>query len=503
MSLSIRPPTPPHSTSLTHTASRSVIADPATAAEDHRVFTMVDVMVLLGFPLRALRRRKALAIGLWVAVVALTGLVASLLPRHYQAQTKFAAQKNIVMPSLNNPRRTVPGEAQATTKSAMDIVMRRENLIEIIREANLLATWPRMRTPLGRVKDAIDKARHREPSDSDVVNAMVGMLQSQMWVSSDDDAVTIGVDWGDPQAAYRIVQAAQQNFFDERHVTEVSMIGESIAILEGHVETARQAIQDAVSQINTAAHRNVRSAPTLTGAPTALQRANAGAIVTLQGQLAVRRQAIADLESSRNQRLQALQQHLAELRNTLGAAHPEIASTQESIRAVSTDSPQLAQLRADERSLVARLTALGMRPGDAVPAATGLEASLARATLDRLSRVPVDSVEDPQITYAKSQLKIATTDYEDLLGRLSDARIEMETARAAFKYRYNVITPPMVPRKSIKPKVPLLMVGGAMLGVFLGIFAAVALDLLSGRMIERWQVDRQLGLPVLADVQLP
>jgi uncharacterized protein involved in exopolysaccharide biosynthesis len=217
----------------------------------------------------------------------------------------------------------------------------------------------------------------------------------------------------------------------------------------------------------------------------------------------VRRQAITDLESSRNQRLQALQQHLAELRNTLGAAHPEIASTQESIRATATDSPQLAQLRADERSVVARLATLGVKPGDPTPAATGLETSLARATLDRLSQPSIDSVEDPQITYAKSQLKIATSDYEDLLDRLEGARIELETARAAFKYRYSVITPPMVPRRSVKPNVPVLLAGGAMLGLVLGIFAAVALDLLSGQLLERWQVDRQLGLPVLADVRLP
>ena len=57
-----------------------------------------------------------------------------------------------------------------------------------------------------------------------------------------------------------------------------------------------------------------------------------------------------------------------------------------------------------------------------------------------------------------------------------------------------------------KPKYPvrvILVFGGALLGLFLSIGVAAALDLASGRFIEPWQVRRRLALPVLGEVAGP
>jgi hypothetical protein len=112
----------------------------------------------------------------------------------------------------------------------------------------------------------------------------------------------------------------------------------------------------------------------------------------------------------------------------------------------------------------------------------------------------IDSLEDPTLTYAKSRLKIATANYEEMLDRLEGARIELETARAAFKYRYTVISPPQFPRRPISPNVPLLAVGGLIMAAFLALFVVTALDIVGGRIVEAWQADRLLGLPVLGEV---
>ena len=47
------------------------------------------------------------------------------------------------------------------------------------------------------------------------------------------------VEWADGWTAARIVEAAQQNFLETRHVAEISTIAEYIAILEGHATTLR------------------------------------------------------------------------------------------------------------------------------------------------------------------------------------------------------------------------------------------------------------------------
>jgi hypothetical protein len=40
-------------------------------------------------------------------------------------------------------------------------------------------------------------------------------------------------------------------------------------------------------------------------------------------------------------------------------------------------------------------------------------------------------------------------------------------------------------------------------GLILGIFAAIARDVLSGQLLQAWQVKRGLGLPVLAELEQP
>ncbi len=75
------------------------------------------------------------------------------------------------------------------------------------------------------------------------------------------------------------------------------------------------------------------------------------------------------------------------------------------------------------------------------------------------------------------------------------------TARAAFKYRYRVLYPVKLPKKPAKPNVPVFLGGGLMLAMLLGVAAAVITDLAGGRVLEAWQVERQLGLPVLAVVE--
>ena len=88
--------------------------------------------------------------------------------------------------------------------------------------------------------------------------------------------------------------------------------------------------------------------------------------------------------------------------------------------------------------------------------------------------------------------------YQELLGRIDGATIELDTARAAFKYRYSVVRPAQVPKNPEKPKASVVLGGGLAAAV---LFAAVAADLRAGRIVEAWQIERLLGVPVLAEVE--
>ena len=474
---------------------------PPSAYDDSPVFVLTNMKVALGFPLRSVRRHMKAAIAVFTVLIVMIGVAIALAPKHYYVETKFFAEKNFVMPALNNPRRVVPSEGDSPTRLAAEAVLKRTNLLEIVRQTNLMASWDQLRSPLGKVKDYV-MAKVKGPlSDSEKLDAMLGVIEKQMFVTANEGTVQIGLDWTDPGSGYRIVQAAQQNFFEQRHAAEVSLIGESIGILEGHVVQSQRAISEAMSQINVALPRRAAVSiprPAFNTGPSG----PSAEVAALLGELRVKEQTIADISTSRSQRLTGLQTSLTELRTRYGAEHPEIKATEENIKSLSQPSPQLDELRSEEAGLRKRLTDMGVRGGVFAPATqASFDQMYAAEALERLSRVNADSQETPEVTYARSKLKIATSAYEELLGRLEGARIELETARAAFKYRYVVITPARVPRSAIKPKVPLLIVGGLILAVAASLFAAMALDFGGGRVLEPWQVDRQLGVPVLAEVR--
>jgi capsular polysaccharide biosynthesis protein len=66
-----------------------------------------------------------------------------------------------------------------------------------------------------------------------------------------------------------------------------------------------------------------------------------------------------------------------------------------------------------------------------------------------------------------------------------------------------VVHPAEVPRSPKKPNVPLLIFGGILASLFLAVAAAAIADLAGGKLIEPWQVRRQLRLPLLGEVDPP
>lgn len=163
----------------------------------------------------------------------------------------------------------------------------------------------------------------------------------------------------------------------------------------------------------------------------------------------------------------------------------------QSIAALQKDSPQLLALRQDERQLiseyekVARVPAPAAAPGSS-PGAPGSSA-----------RRPTTGPEETNAELARTRLRFAMAKYDSLLERIDSAKIELDTARAAFKYRYSTIRPPLFPKHPTKPNIPLVLAAGFMLAV-LSMFGATSLaDLRSRRILEPWQIERLLELPIL------
>ncbi len=352
---------------------------------------------LVGLILRAPLRRRGLAVSVLAIGVLATVAAVLFTPRVYVVTTRILAQRNLVMPSLGNPRRSVPNESDAPTRAASDMILRRDNLVAMIREADLLARWERERPPLLLVGDRVTAALSDPLTGAERERALVSVLEKSLRVQTSDSTIKITVEWSDPQTAFDIVSLAQRTFLSQKSDLEISIIADTMGILTAEAERQRTAVDEAFSRV-------------------------------------------------------------VQIRD------PELAPE------APSSSP---------RGVAAK------------PAAPG--AAAAEAARD----------EPPELTSAKETLLVATRRYEDLMDRIDSARIELQSAQAAFKYRYTIVEPPELPRKAARPSAAVLGGFGLVLGVLLAIFVAAAADLASRRFVEVWQVRSRLGVPILATVEEP
>jgi uncharacterized protein involved in exopolysaccharide biosynthesis len=323
---------------------------------------------------------------------------------------------------------------------------------------------------------------------------MVGALQQKLWVAvGTEGTVTVTFEWPDPEIAYAIVEAAVQNFLETRHATEVAVLGETISLLEARAASLQKEVDTTLAQLERRENARPRAGQrrgVISGAPAAAHRDED--TVRLEATLGARRRALADLEEFRHRRLAELTALLAQREATFAERHPEVLNTRQSIAAMAQPSPQIESLRAEIQDLQRELARRGSQAtgaGTADPAASILSYYEPRSALES---------DDPRSEYERGQMRFLRDQYANVLQRLGSARLELDTAQAAFKYRYNVVSPPQFPKFPKRPYFLLRVLGGLLGGVALALFVTTALDLRAGRLVEAWQVGRNLGLPVLA-----
>lgn len=448
------------------------------------------------YVLRSIGRHKKLFLLVWVGIIAFSLALMWSLPKTYQVVTKLQAQRN-VMPALSNPNHSM--DADAPTRLAAETVQRYDNLVALLQQTEFIKNYPLNRAPLMKVKDFIWRKLFKPPTPEEQIDNFVYYLRDRLWVSTGDGTVTIGIEFPDKQLAYRIVEMALQNFLEARHAADVSTIAEAITILEARAQQAHQTLASALQQLQTL--RDERAAHTGKRVNRSVVEARAPAAVDGEySRLAVavlsKRRAIADLEEFRRRRVIELQTKLQEQRANYSDTHPAVLDTLQSLQAVRQESPQVVALKRELAPLEAELRKRGGADNAEIgrPTPVVLQA-------EHLDPIDLREDEGPQIEYAKGQVRFALSNYNQFLDRIEGARLELDSARAAFKYRYTIILPAQKPRGPIKPK-PLLVLGASLIaGLALAVLSTTLVDLHSRKLLENWQVERQLGLPLFGEMR--
>jgi uncharacterized protein involved in exopolysaccharide biosynthesis len=513
---------------------------PVEGSGEEGEFGLAQAKLLGAFFLRAPRRHPRLAAVILVLTVALGVAAALFLPRSYDCDVRILAQHQLVLPALDNPGRAVPREADAPTKNAADAILQHDNLVTMIKELDLIARWQATREPALRLKDTILSfgASNNKRSEIEQIRDMIELLQKRLSVVADESSITIAVTWPDKQVGFEIVSFLQKNFLEARYDSNVNVIVEAIHILEerakpqaAEVDAAladltkvenerRQAFVGSASPAAAAGPRGGRWARAAAGAGASALQATGGAgpNADIARQLEDVRSRIRSITQERDRQLMEAHQQLADARATLGPMHPTVVALNDKIAALEVPPSELQGLEQREHQLVAALAAPG--PSPAVPAAStpaplpsplppvavATAAPVGVATASASSTAPTIAEllrEDPEIALASSRLQAASSKYNELLSRIEAANIELEVTRAGFKYQYTVVRPPEIPRKPSKPNVTLIMIATLLAAPLLAMLLAGVRDLLRGRFVEPWQVERHLNLPLLGELNLP
>jgi uncharacterized protein involved in exopolysaccharide biosynthesis len=508
---------------------------PQTDADSAPIIDFRALRNWLQFAMRAARLRRRLTLGMAGGMFVIAAILVNVIPKTYRVQCRLLAQRNAALALRGD------NNNESTTKSASDVVTRRENLINLVKQTNLLAHWKTHRSGLARAKDKVMSWVSNPPTEQQEVDALADYLLTKMQVYSDDTSVSIQIDWRDPEMALRLVDAAQKNFLEVRHVQEVSSLAESVSILEGRAASVRDEINAAVSslqQLRTkkqseekqdkqkavekqavkaeADEKEKASAAPKAGSPPKpaaeapeLVEKRQQRLAELQVAIEAKERMLGDLETTRMRRLSDLQGKLQELRSVYTEQHPAITSAQQSIISASQESPQVAPLRDELTKLRAEndhlRQASGLAPGRVGGGGPGRPSVTPGGGLGDVIRIEQESAEerDPEIEYARSQLRFAIQSYQTLGAEIGKTLVDLKTAEAAFKYRYTILQPPELPKGPIAPKAVPIMLAALIGGLLIGLIGAVALELRQGVLYAPWQLEQGLALRVLAQVNLP
>jgi uncharacterized protein involved in exopolysaccharide biosynthesis len=471
---------------------RAIPSPPPNHAYDgyrEELFDWPRVRQYVLFSLGSVRRRLLLFLSVSCGMILLAATGLAVLPKTYEVEARLLAQKNPVLAV-----RADSSQTDLPTRAAAETIIRRENLQALIRQTDLLQEWQKTRAPILRVKDWVLRLLHLEQTPKELTEGLTDLLEKNLTVwTTPDGTVGVRVQWRDAPTAFRLVDAAQQNFIEKRYVLEVSTIAEQISILEGHAGTLKKDIETQVAEL-----QNLRK-PAAKGARRPAFRPAIRSLDTdapnLRAVLDGKRRALADLEDSRRKKVAELQTRLTEQRAIYSENHPALLDLERSIDSLRRESPQVAALRQEERDLRRQLADRSEDGEGAIAGAPNIPAELFR---------DLSTDEDSSVEYARAQLQYAAQQYAAMRGRIDAARIDLDTARAAFKYRYSVVTPPQMPRGPIKPKAPLVMVAALVAGLFLALFATTFADFRAGVVLKRWQLEDLLGpSPSIVDVRLP
>lgn len=466
--------------------------------------SLKDVFILLRFVNNSIFRHKFVVITCMVLTISLALVAIKILPRTYLVTSRIMTHSSSRISTLTSESGRRYGNESATF-GVPEIMKSRENLIGIIQDAKLAESWAKARTKTGRILDPVFAKLFGPPTEKDFEEMLINTLDKRLEVWVQDNVVVLRVMWHDPQIAFEIQQVLIERFFSERKNRELAEITETINLLEKKYTTAREKFETIAEKneaLNTKTAALEKKRPNISR-KTQRSTANVSSPSSAQydqasAQLVSIQREISRLNDEYERRISAEKAKLAQIETTYGPQHPDIIKSKRYIELLTTQDPVPAELKVKERSLSLLLEKLDEASLSTEPAPPKKIVPKRNTPVDSSGEAIAELTIQSQLTskeYVEAEVAQASIGQ-----RLANAKMELEATEAAFNYRYRLTRPPVFPKRPIKPNGLLILIGSVFLSVFMGVFFATFIDVRSGVIIESWQIEKILDIPILDEV---
>jgi uncharacterized protein involved in exopolysaccharide biosynthesis len=409
----------------------------------------------------ALRRSRVSIVVLTLLFTGAGVLAAKFTPQAFSTDARLLVRKADLMPALAHPRRSVPSGSDNLTQSAGDFVRDRQALRAIVERYDLVNRWERDRAPLLKFKDNVMTRLRGQVPEADRIEALVDVLAKRILVTVNGEVITVWARWSDAATAVDIVEGATDAYLQARRRVDIDAIADTYTLLERSVEAARLDVERHV-----ATTRQVTRRRPVGLMPTSLATEPSRVLTDPQSdrraQLLAAERTAETLATAHAATLRTLETQLAERLARATERHPDVIALRRQLEQARVVPAAVTQARAEADALKQMVDQTAQAATSVVPSPRVLTAGFAPTT-----------DEDEGTVYARALMESSIVAYQDLLDRLSNTRIELETARAAFDYRYALISGARMPTRPDSPNGLLLIVGACLVGLAAGTGRAV------------------------------
>lgn len=427
-------------------------------------------------------QRRGFIIISFLALLTAGVLAAFLLPTVYRsAATLMVESQDLPTTVVDSP---VSGAIDQRIARIREQVLSRGNLISIIEQTDLYSEERRSQ-PMSKI---IEKMRH-----ATVVSALPGDIGQESGSQNKTVAIGMTFDYPDPGKAQAVLQGFVAKFLSMDTADVEGQASLTVRFLQDQASKLQTQIAQIEGEITALKSRN-GAALASSGVPAMIDTGSFSSQITslqnenrqllLQGQRPV----------ERNSALATAEANLAAAQAQYSDSHPDVIAARNKLDLVRRTTPAATDDRAGISAQIA-----------ANNAAIQSLISQRDATVSRVNSAMAGQARAPAIMEQASQLEgRATTlraQYQTVSDNLLKAQNSSRMASEQRAERLSLVEPASLPDRPQSPNRPILILGGALAGLALGVFIALALEFIRKPIRSPRQLEG-LGLPVIGVVPL-